>query len=180
MTPYFANSTVYETNFVASGFPEVSVNTTANVIRLFPILIGYQRTFTQLACTVSTTSSGGFIRLGVYNINPLSGMPTTKIADSGEMASTSTTDAAHKIATVADFELVQGFYYGAVWNSITVPLRGWSATVSSASSIILDSGVTFMQGISRPLVWGGALPVDETDQVYTAISGVSPLVFGLR
>ncbi len=56
----------------------------ASELRLLPLYVPGARTIDRVGCNVSTAGTGGHVaRLGIYNSDPATGLPTTVLVDAG-------------------------------------------------------------------------------------------------
>ncbi len=64
-----------------------TVAPTASELRLLPVYVPVPRTIDRVGCNVSTAGTAGHVaRLGVYNVDPVTGLPTTVLVDAGTVA----------------------------------------------------------------------------------------------
>ncbi len=103
-------------------------------LRLLPFYVPVPRTIDRVACNVSTASStaGHVARLGVYNANAATGLPTTVLVDSGTVAVDTT--GAKDVAVSATLHGLHWLGLTAQGGSFSAALVGTLAVITGAFS----------------------------------------------
>ncbi len=74
----------YNAQMIASGTTNAP---TASELRVASLYVPTPRAIDRIGCSVSTAGTGGHVaRLGIYNSDPATGLPTTVLIDAGTVA----------------------------------------------------------------------------------------------
>jgi hypothetical protein len=160
--------TIWETmpGIVSIGSTQLGI--AANRKYLVPWKCTKRRTITQMQISVTSGDSGDsntrVARLGIRNRNPVTGEPTTLVADCGTV---NISASGHKTITGLSVTLDPGWYYLEMVSNGAPAIRAVnSATLQSTNMGIEASGtaaLTFVSGLYRAFTYG-SLPADETGQ----------------
>ncbi len=107
----------------------------ASELRLVPLYIPTVRQIDRVSCNVSTAGTAGHVaRMGIYNTDPATGLPTTVLVDSGTVAVDTT-----GVKEVVVSATLHGLYWlGLTTQSGTFTAYGTNVTgpVAGATSVV--------------------------------------------
>ncbi len=152
-----------------------TVTPTAAELRLLALYLPAARTVDRIGCSVTTAGSAGHVaRLGVYNADPVTGLPTTVLVDAGTVAVDTT--GAKEVA-------VSTTLHGLHWLALTTQSGAFTALGSSQlpylAGGVLAHGIPANALFYSSVAATSALP-DRTAVVPTyALAAVVPTI-GVR
>ncbi len=121
----------------------------ASELRLLPFYVSTPRAIDRLGCNVSTAGSAGHVaRLGIYNADPNTGLPTTVIIDAGSVA-VDTTGVKEVVVSVT--------LHGLHWVGLTTQ-SGTFTIVATASTVAVAGSPTVGGATSNALVYPSVSP----------------------
>ncbi len=149
-------------------------NATASELRLLPFYLQGSRTIDRIGCNVTTAGTAGHVaRLGIYNADAATGLPTTVLVDAGTVAVDTT-----GVKEVA----VSATTHGLHWLGLTA--QSGSFTALGTGSLAYAAGGTFAHAIpANVAVYGAVDPTvalpDRTGVAPAYSSSATPTV-GVR
>ena len=160
--------TIWETTPGIISIGATQLGLTANRKYLIPWKCTKRRTITQMQISVTSGDSGDLntrvARLGIRNRNPVTGEPTSLVADCGAVNISS---AGHKTLTGLSVTLDPGWYYLELVSNGAPAIRAVSSATLQSTNMGIDasgtSTLTFVSGLYRAFTYA-SLPADETGQ----------------
>ncbi len=162
----------YNSQLVAST---TTVVPTASELRLLPLYVPVPRSIDRVGCNVSTAGTAGHVaRLGVYNADPTSGLPTTVLVDAGTVA----------VDTTGMKEVVvSATLHGLHWLCLTAQSGTFTALANASLAFIAGGTAPHFIG-SNALAFGAVDPTlalpDRTGVSVTYLVAVSVPIVGAR
>lgn len=142
---------------VFPGFLAAGAAIPANSVRLLPFMLTQSITVSDLGARVTTLAAGGNVRVGVYNSDPTTKVPTTVAAETGNLSTASAT-------------VVNGAVSGG--NKLFQPGLFWAAVIADGTA----GGTVVMQSVNGSWVQAGLL-VGSTTQANIASSSTAASLF---
>ncbi len=104
----------------------------ASELRLAPLYFPVARKIDRIACNVTTAGTGGHVaRMGIYNTDPATGLPTTVLVDSGTVA----------VDTLGVKEVVvSATLHGLHWVGLTAQSGTFTALPTNVTAPVFGAG----------------------------------------